>query len=338
MRRRTFISAGIGAAALAAAAVGLAVGLPTGAKEATAESAPRKTTKVTKQNLADTETKAGTLGFGNTTKLANRVTGTVTTAPVEGATVQRGQTLYKVDDLPVVLFYGSLPFYRPLRSGMEGADVDQFEANLKALGYSGFSSSAIKKWQKSLGLDETGVVEPGRVAVAAEAIRVAGSEVAIGADARPGSEVLSYTGTKPVIIATIEVNDSRLVRVNEKVKVTLPDNKVVDGTIAGSRTVVQSQQNGESTTRIEVTIGLGDTKVDFDQATVRIAFTASTRQNVLTVPVAALLALKEGGYGVEVIEGTSSRIVAVETGMFAAGRVEVSGQGISEGLTVGMPS
>lgn len=337
MRRRTFLSAGIGAVALAAAAVGLSVGLPTGAREATAESPVGKTAKITKQNLADTETKPGTLGFGNTTKLAGKVGGTITAAPVAGATVQRGQTLYKVDELPVVLFYGTVPFYRPLRSGMEGSDVDQFAANLKALGYSGFSTSAIKKWQKSLGLDQTGVVEPGRVAVAAEAIRVAATAVALGDEARPGSEVLTYTGTKRVILSTIEVNDSRLAQAGAKVKVTLPDDAVVDGAITGSRTVVQTQ-NGESATQIEVTIELGDAKVDFDQATVRIAFTASTRQNVLTVPVAALLALSEGGYGVEIVEGATSRIVAVETGMFAAGRVEISGQGIAEGLTVGMPS
>ena len=51
------------------------------------------------------------------------------------------------------------------------------------------------------------------------------------------------------------------------------------------------------------------------------------RENVLTVPVAALLALAEGGYGVEVVDGDASRLVAVETGLFADGRVEVTGDG-----------
>jgi hypothetical protein len=59
---------------------------------------------------------------------------------------------------------------------------------------------------------------------------------------------------------------------------------------------------------------------------------------VLTVPVAALLALAEGGYGIEVVEGTTTRIVAVETAMFADGRVEVTGRGLSEGMKVGVPS
>ena len=75
-----------------------------------------------------------------------------------------------------------------------------------------------------------------------------------------------------------------------------------------------------------------------DQATVQVDFTASKRENVLTVPVAALLALSEGGYGVQVVEGGKTRIIAVETGLFADGRVEVSGDGLREGMTVGMPS
>ena len=52
---------------------------------------------------------------------------------------------------------------------------------------------------------------------------------------------------------------------------------------------------------------------------------------------AALLALAEGGYGVEIVEGSTSRIVAVKTGMFAGGRVEISGEAIAEGMLVGVP-
>jgi len=63
---------------------------------------------------------------------------------------------------------------------------------------------------------------------------------------------------------------------------------------------------------------------------------AERRENVLTVPVTALLALREGGYGVEVITETGSEIVAVDTGMFADGYVEISGEGITEGTVVGV--
>jgi multidrug efflux pump subunit AcrA (membrane-fusion protein) len=75
-----------------------------------------------------------------------------------------------------------------------------------------------------------------------------------------------------------------------------------------------------------------------DAAAVSVGFVASERKDVLTVPIAALLALAEGGYGVQVVDGNASRIVAVETGLFADGKVEVKGAGLTAGTKVGMPA
>ncbi len=69
-----------------------------------------------------------------------------------------------------------------------------------------------------------------------------------------------------------------------------------------------------------------------------VDFVSQERKGVLAVPVAALLALPRGGYGVQIVQGGTTRIVAVKTGMFAAGRVEISGDGIAQGVTVGVPT
>ncbi|WP_117214676.1 efflux RND transporter periplasmic adaptor subunit [Allorhizocola rhizosphaerae] len=343
MNRRAFLlTGGIGAAVLAAASAGFAYGLPTGtAKPQATSTGPRKTAQVTRQTLADTESKNGTLGYGSTTSVSSKLNGTLTHLAEAGSTVQRGQTLFKVDELPVVLMYGALPLYRPLRSGMESSDADvkQFTENLKALGFSGFTSSAIKKWQKSLGLEQTGVVEPGRIVYAPGPVRIDSVSASIG-DAAPGQTILSYTGTRRVVTTSLDVDDARLATVGAAVKVTLPDGKALDGKVESAKTTVQPGQNGgDPTTEIDVVIGLGDAAVALEKASVKIAFTASVREKVLTVPVAALLALREGGYGVELVSADgSSRVIAVKTGLFAAGRVEVSGDGLTEGGTVGMPS
>ncbi|HZM75881.1 MAG TPA: peptidoglycan-binding domain-containing protein [Candidatus Limnocylindrales bacterium] len=339
MRRRGFIFGGVGAAVLAAASVGLTVGLPTGAAKPTASVSPGKTAKVTRQNLSDSETKSGTLGYGTSTSISSRVNGTLTYIAPAGTTVQRGQALYRVNELPVVLLYGTLPFYRVLKPGDTGADVKQLTENLKALGYSGFTTSQVKKWQKSLGWDQTGIVDPARIVCAEGATRIEGTAASVGDEA--GREaILTLTGTKRVVTTSIEVDDARLAPVNAAVKVTLPDGKTVDGKVESAKTVVVPAQNGgEASTRIDVVIGLGEAKIDLEQASVRIIFTASTREKVLTVPVAALLALAEGGYAVEaILDGGATRMIPVKSGLFAAGRVEVSGEGLAEGMTVGMPS
>jgi len=338
MRRRNFVFGGIGAAVLAAASVGLTVGLPTGTAKPTPTTTPAKTAKVTRQNLSDSETKSGTLGYGSSTSISSRVNGTLTHIAAAGSTIQRGQTLFRVDEVPVVLLYGTLPFYRALKPGDTGADVTQLKENLKALGYSGFTTSAVKKWQKSLGWQETGIVDPARIVCAAGAVRVEGTAASVGDAA--GQTVLTLTGTRRVVTTSLDVDDSRLAPVNAAVKVTLPDGKTVDGKVESAKTVVVPGQNGgEASTRIDVVIGLGEAKVDLDQASVRIVFTASTREKVLTVPVAALLALREGGYAVEaIIDGGATKVIPVKTGLFAAGRVEVTGDGLAEGMTIGMPS
>jgi hypothetical protein len=88
-----------------------------------------------------------------------------------------------------------------------------------------------------------------------------------------------------------------------------------------------------------VTVTIPDQKAlgSVDAAPVDVNFVSSKRENVLAVPVVALLALPQGGFGVEIVDGSETRIVAVKTRMFAAGQVEVSGKGIAEGVRVGVP-
>ncbi|GAA1659356.1 peptidoglycan-binding protein [Catellatospora bangladeshensis] len=335
----------------AVAAAGLAAGLPTftGGDEATA-SGPVRTATVTRQDLADTETKTGILGYGTEYTVAARASGTVTWLPAENALVDRGKPLYRVDDQPVVLLYGTMPAYRQLRSGSEGPDVKQLEQNLKALGYGGFTvdreytgatADAVRRWQEDLGLPETGTVEPGRVVYAAGQVRVDARSAAVGDLVQPGTPLLTRTGVDRAVVVELEVADERLAETGAAVEVELPDGRRVPGKVGAVQTVITPGGNGaEPATSLEVTVTLAGKEAvrGFDQAAVDVGFTADTREGVLTVPVAALLALAEGGYGLELVEGGSTRITAVETGLFAAGRVEVSGDGLAEGAVVGMPS
>jgi peptidoglycan hydrolase-like protein with peptidoglycan-binding domain len=341
----------LAAGAATAAAQGFGLGLPGGDGRSEAHSGlPRATATVTRQTLVDTQTESGELGYGDTTTVSDRSAGTITVLPATGSTVARGQALYRVDNAPVVLLYGSLPAYRALSAGTKGADVKQFEQNLRALGYTGFTvddkysdstADAVKKWQDDLGLPKTGTVELGRVVYATGAVRVQTQEAAVGDAVQPGTAVLTYTGSARVITIELDVSDQRLARKDAAVTCTLPDGKTVPGKIAKTQTVIKpAEGQNPAATKIRVTVTVDDEKTlaGLDQASVDVAFTASRRENVLTVPVAALLALAEGGYGVEVLEGTSTRIVAVETGLFATGRVEISGEGLTEGLTVGVPA
>lgn len=344
MRTRYLVAGAV--AAVGTAAV-VAAGLPSGGEDPVeAAFLPPGTAQVTRQTLVDTESMDGELGYGDTTEHKTRLSGTVTALAAAGSVVSRGRALYRIDNDPVVLLYGSLPAYRTLSAGDDGKDVQQFEKNLWALGYRGFTvdksytsatADAVREWQEDLGLSETGTVDPARIVYAAGKVRVKSRAAAPGDVVQPGTALLTTTGTGRVATVSLDVSQERLARKGAPVTVTLPDGKEVKGRIQDVEPVVtpgEGQQ--EASTTFDVTVG-GFSSGALDQAAVSVEFTAAEREDVLTVPVAALLALAEGGYGVEIVEGTATRIVAVETGMFADGRVEVSGAGLTDGMTVGTP-
>lgn len=339
---------GVAAVVAVGAAAAAGFGLPDrGSDAGTHTPVPPRTVKVSRQTLVDTQTEDGELGHGATHTVSGRSGGTVTELAAVGATVQRGQSIYRADNKPVVLLYGAIPSYRNLGVGDEGPDVKQLEENLAALGYTGFTvdeqytastATAVKKWQDDLGLTKTGMLEANRVVYATGPIRVDEHKADVG-DPASGA-LLTYTSTAPVVTVDLDAADQRMAKTGSVVSVKLSDGRSVPGKITLVETVIQpAQGNQAATTKYRVTIAPQDAKAfdGLDHMTVDVGFTAGRKDNVLAVPVQALLALAEGGYGVQVVDGATTRIVAVTLGMFAAGKVEVSGDGIAEGTLVGMP-
>ncbi|MET7277771.1 peptidoglycan-binding protein [Kribbella sp. NPDC005582] len=316
----------------------------------TAQLLPVNTDKVTQQTLKDTETEDGELGFGETATAVNRAAGTITSLPDSGQELRRGSTVYSVDNKPTTLLYGALPAYRRLADGSEGPDVRQLEQNLQAMGYTGFTvddeytsltAEAVEEWQEDLGVDETGVVELGAVLFAPARIRVHSVQAQEGSPLGPNQPVLTYTGTTKAVTVQLDAADQRLAQLKAKVGITLPDGKTVEGRVAKVSTVIIPAESPDKDpeTKIEVIVAIDNQTAvaSWALASVDATFTASERKNVLTVPVAALVALREGGFGVEVTDGTASSYVPVKTGLFASGQVEVSGAGIKAGTVVGIP-
>jgi peptidoglycan hydrolase-like protein with peptidoglycan-binding domain len=280
--------------------------------------------------------------------------GTVTSLPRAGSVVERGGALYRLDGDPIVLMYGSTPAYRALQSGVsDGRDVRELEQNLLALGFDPgtvddtFSSStatAVSDWQESLGLEQTGAVELGRVVVLPGPRRVGEHKTSVGSVLSSGSEVLDTSSNKRVVTVELEASLQEMAHKGDRVEVTMPDGSLARGRITGVGRVARelesssSDPNAEPQMVIDVTIELRSERGAgrLDEAPVSVGLAQETRRHVLVVPVNALVARRGGGYGVELVG--SRRIVAVQAGMFADGYVEVSGGSIREGTRVVVPS
>jgi membrane fusion protein, multidrug efflux system len=342
----------IGAVALAAvAAVAAAVGFGgRGTGTPAAADLPPATAQVTRQTMLDTDDVPGDLGYGSTTTLAGRIPGVITKVPLAGDVIGRGQSIYRVDNTPIVMMYGEVAAYRPLGPGVTGPDVKQLNDNLIALGYHGLptgtaytaaTATAVKQWQKSQGLPQTGQVELGRVLFAPGDIRVDSVTSGVNESTGDGQEVLHYSGTSRVVTTQLQVSQQRLARAGVQVQIRMPDGTTVPGRVERVYTVIEQPNDPGSgpMTLIEAHISLADptAATGIEAAVVTVVFTAGEHKDVLTVPIAALVVLAEGGYGLEVVQGSTTRYIRVSTGLFANGRVEVTGDGLAEGMTVGMP-
>lgn len=231
---------------------------------------------------------------------------------------------------------------------LRGMDVLQFESNLAALGYTGFTvdeeftdltARAVKRWQKSLGLPQSGTVGIGDVVYSAGKVRIGHAGVRLGSPAT--DDALTYTGTsRKVVVNASAAEDSWAVR-GAAVTIGLPAGTSVKGEVASvgkSATAPEDGggEGGSAAPTVPVTITVKDQKSvgRLESAPVTVEYVGRERADVLTVPVAALVALAEGGHGLETADG---RFVAVKTGLFADGRVEVSGSAVREGMNVRIP-
>jgi hypothetical protein len=91
---------------------------------------------------------------------------------------------------------------------------------------------------------------------------------------------------------------------------------------------------------VTVAISLDSTPelATLDEAPVNVNITTQRALDILAVPVNALLALQGGGYGVDVVSGSTSHLVGVTTGLYDNNLVQVSGSGIGVGMRVQVPS
>jgi hypothetical protein len=357
-RRRAVVAGAAGVVVLAAAITVTARSSGSAPPDAPASGGPPvASAQITMTTLTETATVSGELGYGAAEPAESKAGGTLTWLPGPGTVLTRGDVLLRADDKPVVLLYGRLPMYRPLTPGTKGSDVAQFETNLKALGYRGFpvgdtyteaTAAAVKRWQKHLGLDETGNVDIAAVLYVPAEIRVATWSARIGAGA--GGQVLTYTADIRVVTVTAPAANVTWAVPGTAVSVTLPAGATVSGSVAAvgteaSSPTVQDGANGaqdgsSANATVPVTVSIADQAAlgTLDKAPVDVRYTVQQRANVLAVPVTALLAPLGGGYALEIVEGTASRIVPVETGLFADGLVEVRGAGIAAGMTVRVPA
>jgi hypothetical protein len=383
MTRNTWVLAG--AAVLAAVIATGGVVVMSGGKQATsaAQEPPPNTVKVEERELSAMVSLSGTLTYraapdGSPYSVINLASGTYTELPVPGQVISQGQVLYRVNDSPVGLLYGSTPAYRSLSAGASGADVAELNADLVALGYatsaqlstaSSFfgsaTTTALERLQAHLRVTQNGTLSLGQAVFEPTAVRVTSRSAQLGGSTLTGQTVMQGSSTTRQVQVALDASQQTDVAVGDTVTITLPNNQTTPGVVSSVGTVAtcpssssgstsssatpgtdtcSSGSSGSSTTpTVTVDVDPSDPGATgtWDQAPVQVTITTASLPSALVVPVTALLAQSGGGYAVEVFgAGGTNHLVPVSLGLFddADGLVQVIGSGLAAGEKVVVPA
>lgn len=344
--------AGVGVAALIA---GYAVWAP-GEDEQPPPPLAVSTAEVTTGSVVSETKVAGTVQYASTVPISSGLAGVVTELPAPGSTIGTGAVVYRVDTRPVILLSGSVPAWRDFSSDMtDGEDVRQLEQNLRTLGvFSGEPDNrftwdttvAIRAWQKSLGVERTGTLERSMILISDQDLRVDAVESRVGAQVDAGSSLYRATSRQLVVEVNVKSSDRQVAVVGGAVTVVLPTGVSAEGIVESVAAPVNKPDadgSGRSSVVVPVRITVADQAAVADLALsgVTVSFAGTAKDDVLTVPVDALVPISDTQFAVEVprTDPEAARtLIPVTVGAFASGLVEISGAKIVAGLTVVVPA
>src|SRR5262249_31354233 len=148
--------------------------------------------------------------------------------------------------------------------------------------------------------------------------RVGTVSASLGDPVRPGARVMATSSTERLVTAQIEADDQEDVAVGGQVTIDLRNGTTTTGTIheagkgASAAETSDSQMAGGSPPPSTITFEVRPDKPavvgKLDQAPVDVGITSERAKNALSVPVNALLALRGGRYGVEVVRAGTTNV------------------------------
>ena len=289
------------------------------------------------------------------------------------ASVAAGEELI-VGSSGVILMFGATPAKRGFKSGISsGVDIKQLEQNLILMGHGASLTlgadtqfdqatiDAIELMQEDLQMNVTGHLPFGSIVFLPGPILVEslGTSLDVGTSVQKGQSIMTVvvveqpdevtksdaigeanSQTTQRIITTIDVEDRDLISLEDQVQIELPDGTTANAWIEsiGSIAVIPEGPQA-SDPYFDVAIRLTN-NAGFHEWTgsrVTVLITKELVIDTLAVEVTALLALLDGGYAIEIMDGSNKYLIPVELGIYSDGWVQISGEGLREGLEVVVP-
>jgi len=234
---------------------------------------------------------------------------------------------------------------------LNGLDVQQLEDALLSLGhdaqgaliadgiYTPETTQAAIDFQNAVGLKPDGILNLGEILFLPNAVQITGVMVPVGASVELGTPLFNISLYDKVIQMGLPSSQQGLLLPGDAVSVEMPDNSEVPATVLSASQIGVQLANGNIV--FEILIALDDPSIaaGLDEAPVDVIVISDSVEDVMAVPVSALVALLEGGYAVELLqEDGSVRYVGVEIGFFSTNNmIEIISLEIQPGDQVVIP-
>lgn len=150
----------------------------------------------------------------------------------DGQTVNAGDILYRRDLRPTIIAEGNIPSFRDLTTGVKGEDVTQLQTLLKTKKYlpAGMKTTteytttietAVKKWQKDLGIEPDGIVKRNDLLY----VKTLPVNIILSADAKIGTPLNELESLVNVISGEAQLKSSVIEGgfQNQKIEVNIND-------------------------------------------------------------------------------------------------------------------
>jgi peptidoglycan hydrolase-like protein with peptidoglycan-binding domain len=285
-----------------------------------------------------------------------------------------GEVLYELDDKAVVTLIGDSQITRALKEGDSGADVRLLQQNLLAMGYGTSKTSskssttttsttdsdakveklvanskfdvatrqAVERMQFDSGRKVTGSLALGDVTVLPRGYSISSridtkDKTDAKATVKRNDELFTLTRVERVVTLDVVLADKDKVKVGTSARIAIPGGEDVTAKVTTVSPVGTNTGTGAAKKDATFTATLiVESAVEGEQVElpVDVYIDKVVADDVLAVPVSAIIAVAGGGFAVETTDG---RRITVETGETASNFIAITGEGIEEGLEVMIP-
>ncbi|WP_101848791.1 peptidoglycan-binding domain-containing protein [Zhihengliuella sp. ISTPL4] len=279
----------------------------------------------------------------------NQAVGVLTSLDAEaGEEISQGSVLYTVNLRPVVVAQGDVPAFRAIAADTKGADVKQLQSMLASLGHYGGGIDgeagdgtvrAIQRWQGSLGLEKTGVVElgdivfvrtlPTRIMLNAETMK-------LGSTLAGGEQSVNALPPAPEFSLAVTEAQARMIPADAPIEMTSPEGETWNAVATDQAVDSESDAINVSVSAAEGATICGEACVTVPvggEITLPAKITTVPTVTGLVVPSSALVTTAGGKTAVLDVDGTRIPVIVEAS---AKGMSVVSG--VEEGLKVQVPA